>query len=191
MVATTDLEQFIAELACALAARGWLFDHVPRSGPAPLSGTAAPSITRWSDYGSGLHVDLRSRPGRPIAELHGAGWRADLTAAGTATGALAAIDAADAADTDRALAQISGGGRERTLPELLDDAGWQVTVSRGERGAERTWWSPDGTRRIREEQLAPADGWMLTRAPDFTDGATWTGDRDTPPMVLAALALNT
>ena len=189
MVTTIDPEQFIAELACALAARGWLFDHVARSSSTPLSGRIRPGVTRWSDQGSDLHVDLRSRPGRPIAELHGFRWQADLIAAATVIGALAAIDAADAAETARALAQVRGGESERTLPELLDAAGWQVTVSRGERGAERTWWSPDGTRRIRLEHLSPVEGWMLTRAPDFTDGATWTGDEDTPPAVLAALAL--
>jgi hypothetical protein len=39
------------------------------------------------------------------------------------------------------------------------------------------------------EYLSPVDAWMLTRAPDFTDGATFTGDQNTPPAVLAALAL--
>jgi hypothetical protein len=187
MVATTDPEQFIAELARALAARGWLFDHVPRSGSAPLTGRAAPGVTRWSDQASDLHVDLHSRPGRPIAELHGFGWQADLTAAATVTAALAAIDAADAADTDRAIAEVRGGGSERTLSDLLDAAGWQDTVSQGERGTERTWWTAPAASGL--EYLSPVDAWMLTRAPDFTDGATFTGDQNTPPAVLAALAL--
>jgi hypothetical protein len=110
----------------------------------------------------------------------------DLTAGGGLFAALAAIDAAHA----DAAAIEADAPDERTLPELLDAAGW--TWSRDtqcQHGTERTWYSPDGTARIRNSlEFLPATGWLLALAPDFTEGRGWTGDDDTPPAVIIALA---
>ncbi|HTJ72620.1 MAG TPA: hypothetical protein VL551_34095 [Actinospica sp.] len=128
----------------------------------------------------------RLQPGYTVIELDGADWKLELTAARSVAAALAAIDAAEAGLE----AAQRGECDERTLPELLYGAGWTSSLDHEARfGNETTWYSPDGTRRLRNDLTYPSTtAWILTVAPDFTESRFPTGDQDTPPAVIAALA---
>lgn len=183
----TASSTFLTELAAALTERGWNPETAVEIEVNLLTGGAGP---RFADYTSPtaehLRVRTRLQPGYTTVELDGADWKLDLTAARSVAAALAAIDAAEAdiADAER------GESDERTVPELLYGAGWTSSLDHECRfGNETTWYSPDGTRRLRNDLTYPGStAWILTVAPDFTEDKFPTGDQDTPPAVIAAFA---
>lgn len=186
-MAETASSTFLADLAAALTARGWITDPVAGVKVNPLTGGTGP---RFADYTSPdfehLRVRTRLQPGHTTIELDTADWTLDLTAARSITAALAAIDAAEAS----LQAAERGDYDERGLPELLHLAGWESTRDHeGRHGVESTWYSPDGTRRLHNDLThPPTTAWILTVAPDFAENKHPTGDQDTPPTVVIALA---
>jgi hypothetical protein len=184
----TASSTFLAELTAALTERGWSADPTVEIKVNLLTGGAGP---RFADHTSPtaeqLRVRTRLQPGHTTIELDGADWNLDLTAAWSVSAALAAIDAAEA-DLEAA---ERGESDERTLQELLYAAGWASSLDHECRfGNEITWYSPGGTRRLRNDlTYPPTTAWILTVAPDFTENKFPTGDQDTPPAVIAALAL--
>lgn len=180
-----DPEEFLTGLAAALTERGWIAEPVPDSETDLGAAGTGPRFAEYTSCEADLRVRTRRRPGDTSIELAGLDWKADLGAAGSLEAALAAIDAAE---TD----QEQDGYDERTVPERLFAAGWTWSVdNRCRHGVERTWYSPDGTRRIRNDLSYPwHPSWFLTHSPAFADGKRPTGDQATPPAVIAALALS-
>jgi hypothetical protein len=183
----TASSAFLTELTAALTERGWTAEPVVEINVNLLTGGAGP---RFADYTSPtaehLRVRTRLQPGYTTVELDGADWKLDLIAARSIPAVLAVLDAAEA---DVAAAE-RGESDERTLQELLYTAGWTSSLDHECRfGNEITWYSPDGTRRLRNDLTYPSTtAWILTVAPDFTENRFPTGDQDTPPAVIAALA---
>lgn len=181
--------EFLPELETALTERSWTTEKLLDIQHNLLTGGPGPRFADYSSPDGDLEVHTRAYPGGDTdIELLGYGWKADLAAGRSLRRALAAIDAAHA----DAAAIEADNPDERSLPELLNAAGW--TWSRGtqcQHGTERTWYSPDGTARICNSlEFLPETGWLLALAPDFTENSTWTGDDDTPPAVIIALASN-
>ncbi|NUP46260.1 MAG: hypothetical protein HOW97_02940 [Catenulispora sp.] len=184
---TSHPAEFLAELEAALTGRGWTTEKLLDIQVNLLTGGPGPRFAEYTSPEEDLEVHTRAYPGgNTDIELLGYGWKADLAAGRSLQRALAAIDAAHA----DAAAIAADNPDERSLPELLDAAGW--TWSRDtqcQHGTENTWYSPDGTARIRNSlEFLPETGWLLTLAPGFTENNTWTGDDDTPPAVIIALA---
>lgn len=179
---------FLTELSAALTGRGWNTDPVVTRellGPAPEN-RPSPRLAKYSHPEDDLRVAIRAWPGPVIADLCGPGWRADLTAAGSIAAALAAIDAAHVFSQ-----HPEAGEQNRPVQQLLHEAGWATSLdARTAYGDELTWYSPDGTRRLRSGlEHPPARGWILALAPDFAEKSAWTGTDSTPAAVIAALAL--
>lgn len=179
--------ELLLELETALTERGWTTQNVVDIQVNLLTGGPGPRFAEYTSPDGALEIHTRAYPGgNTDIELLGYGWKADLTAGRSLRRALAAIDAAHA----DAAAIEADTPDERTLPELLDAAGWTWSLdAQCRHGAERTWYSPDGTARIRNSlEFLPETGWLLALAPDFPESGTWTGDGDTPPAVIIALA---
>ena len=177
---TTSDDTFLADLTAALTSLGWNANPVIHRDP------ARERLAKYSSPEDDLRVAIRSHPAPVIADLVGTSWRADLTSAGSITAALAAIEAAHAW-----IQQPETDEHNRSVQQLLHEAGWTSSLdAHTPLGDEPTWYSPDGSRRLRTSlEHPPARGWILALAPDFTENRTWTGNDSTPDAVIAALAL--
>lgn len=173
---------FLTELTAALAERGWIAEPVLDIQINLLTGGAGPRFTDYTSPTDGyLRVTTRLERGCASVALDAGDWKLDLAAARSIPAALAAICAAEEEDEDD----------ERPLVQLLHEAGWTSSLDYECRhGVERTWYSPDGARRLRNDLTYPfTPQWFLTVAPDFTEGKHSTGGEEVPPAVIAALAI--
>lgn len=179
--------ELLPELESALTARGWTTQKLLDIKVNLLTGGPGPRFAEYASPDAALQVHTRAYPGANTdIELLGYGWKADLAAGRSLRRALAAIDTAHA----DAAAIEADAPDERSLPEQLDAAGWTSSLdAQCRHGEERTWYSLDGTARIRNSlEFLPETSWLLALAPDFAENSTWTGDADTPPAVIIALA---
>ena len=185
---TTDSSDFLSALTFALTERGWTPENVVDIKVNLLTGSSGPRFADFASPDDDLRIATRSHLGKISADLFCAGT-VYLTVAGGVSAALAAIDAAHAWLRSAEADELD----ESTVSELLEAAGWTWSLDAACRhGEERTFYSPDGRRRVRNSlEFFPATSWILAQAPEFADSILWTGEDESeaPAAVIVAVAL--